>query len=204
MAPGPFRSLLEVHRGTRRGDSLNPVIGGSATLHLGVNLFPSTWSREVRIQSTTRVGTAMKFNDQRSSFQPWKWVQTRAFAGSLTYLPISTNSRTFRQNSVKFSRKRSSAYRAIFLLPQLSLSRIAQLSRSAGMGEIDHRENETQDPAAQRSALCGGYLFRKKITVTDNCILFNQWVDWTGEIKFNKGMCCYIAPNWCNYHFNYI
>jgi hypothetical protein len=115
MTPGPFRSPLEVHRGTRRGDSLNPVIGGSATLHLGVNLFPSTWSREVRIQSTTRVGTAMKFNDQRSSFQPWKWVQTRAFAGSLTYLPISTNSRTFRQNSVKFSRKRSSAYRAIFL-----------------------------------------------------------------------------------------
>ncbi|KAH0820660.1 hypothetical protein GEV33_002131 [Tenebrio molitor] len=88
MTPGPFRSPLEVHRGTRRGDSLNPVIGGSATLHLGVNLFPSTWSREVRIQSTTRVGTAMKFNDQRSSFQPWKWVQTRAFAGSLTYLPI--------------------------------------------------------------------------------------------------------------------
>jgi hypothetical protein len=34
------------------------------------------------------------------------------------------------------------------------------------MGEIDHRENETQDPAAQRGALCGGYLFRKKITVT--------------------------------------
>jgi hypothetical protein len=34
------------------------------------------------------------------------------------------------------------------------------------MGEIDHRENETQDPVAQRGALCGGYLFRKKITFT--------------------------------------
>jgi hypothetical protein len=153
MTPGPFRSPLEVHRGTRRGDSLNPVIGGSATLHLGVNLFPSTWSREVRIQSTTRVGTAMKFNDQRSSFQPWKWVQTRAFAGSLTYLPISTNSRTFRQNSVKFSRKRSSAYRAIFLLPQLSLSNRAAFSIRWNGGDRPQRKQDTGPRRSEKRSL---------------------------------------------------
>jgi hypothetical protein len=68
------------------GDNLNPVIGGSATLHLGVNLFPSTWSREVRIQSTTRVGTAMEFNDQRSSLQPLKWDSDTGFCW-ISHLP---------------------------------------------------------------------------------------------------------------------
>jgi hypothetical protein len=97
------------------GDSLNPVIGGSATLHLG--LTSSRPRGHARLGFNLPQGLVQRRNLTTNGHpsNPGSGVQTRAFAGSLTYLPISTNSRTFRRNSVKFSRKRPSAYRAIIL-----------------------------------------------------------------------------------------
>jgi hypothetical protein len=86
MTPGPYRSPLEVHRETRRGTVSTPLLEVWRLCTWGVNLFPSTWSSRVRIQSTTRVGTAMEFNDQRSSLQPLKWDSDTGFCW-ISHLP---------------------------------------------------------------------------------------------------------------------